>query len=188
MKTTYFISVADVKNYTSVNFNVEDKVISMAIWDAQETYIQMGLGTKLYNKIKTMVEATAVTGNYKILLDTYIYPALIRWSLVEVLPFATLRVENKSTVQTGLDGTVNLDLEQLKYFINLNKDKAEFYNQRMIDYLIANMNIFPEYTQVNTFDEMPASQNAYFSGMQLDIPMDPSIWLRDNRPNRERWM
>lgn len=194
MKKTYFISAQDLKDYTPTNDNVDDKRLLMSIYDCQETFIQQTLGTKLYNKLKEMVEEKKLNGtplpeNYRILLDEYIVPTLIRYSLAEIIPFISFKIENKGLSTMNGDNSVPVAIEELKYFIKINKDKAEFYNQRLINYLITNMTLFTEYSQITNFDEMIPNQKAYKCELYLeDTYIDPSIWFTGNKDERQRFL
>ena len=190
MNKIYFISVDDLKDYTPINSNVDDKRLIMGIYDAQEIYIQGTLGGKLYNKLKTIVDDGTISTltNYKILLDEYIIPTLIRWSMVEILPHTSIKIENKGVQQQTSDNSNPVELGTLKYYIALNKDKAEFYQKRMIDYLLQNSSLYPEYLSTNRFDEMIPDKNAYFSGIELDGQnINDEDLIRDHSPYRKRF-
>jgi len=56
--------------------------------------------------------------------------------------------------------------------INGARNNAQFYTERMIDYLCNNTSLFPEYNQANG-DEMVAEKKAYFqSGMEISQGRD----------------
>ena len=181
MTITYFISPADVKGYTPANSNIDDKRLVMSIRDAQEINIQQILGGNLYSKLKTLIQTQDIlltpNAHYKTLLDEYIIPALIRFTLTEAVPFLVFKMENKSTSLQNSDNSNPVDLESLKYFIELNKNRSEYYGKRLTDYLIANFNLFPEYTTVTSIDQILPSSSPYFSGMQLDRGYDCDRFL-----------
>lgn len=184
MILTYFIGVSDLKDNTPINLNVDDKKLVMSIKDAQEIQIQQILGTNLYTKLKTLVKDNTITSgtntSYKLLLDEYIIPTLIKFALVECLPFTNFKIENKNLGNQSSDNSTPVELDELKYFISLNKDKAEYYAQRLTDYLIANSATYPEYTTSTTCDQILPNNSSYFCGIQLDDDYNCDRFLGKN--------
>lgn len=177
MAKVYFISETYFKNNTPVNMNVEPQLINIAIMDAQVLHIQIALGSKLYKKLEDLISdnsiAKAVNAKYKSLLDDLVRPAVVQWSLVESLAYIRYKIMNKTVGGQSSDNTTPIDLEELKYLAAQLKNKAEFYTQRIVDYLCANSSDYPEYTNGNAVDDILPETNAYFSGMQLDDVIDP---------------
>ena len=79
----YFMSVDYLRDETVINGNVDAEVLEPFILVAQNVHIESITGTNLYNKIIADLEAVSITGAYKTLLDDYIHPALLQWSLYE---------------------------------------------------------------------------------------------------------
>ena len=180
MAKTYLISTTYFKENSVVNLNVEDQLINMSIIDAQEIHIQNTLGTKLYKKIISMVKDGSITNGsvYQTLLDDYIVDALVKWTLVETLPYIHSKIMNKSVSTQTSDNSTPLSIEDLKYHIEQHRNKAEYKTQRMADYLCANSTLYPEYTQATTIDDIVPQHNAYFSGVVMDEYEDERRYRR----------
>ncbi len=172
MAKVYFISETYFKNNTPVNMNVEPQLINIAIMDAQVLHIQTALGSKLYKKLEDLISSNtiglAANAKYKSLLDDLVRPAVVQWSLVESLAYIRYKIMNKTVGGQSSDNTTPIELEELKYLTAQLKNKAEFYTQRIVDYLCANSSDYPEYTSGNAIDDILPETNAYFGGMQLD--------------------
>lgn len=170
-KRIYFLTVQRLKEKTPVNFNVEPQLITMSIDDAQEINIQQAVGTVLYKKLETLIENGNITeaGNskYKTLLDDLIEPALIRWVLVEVIQFIHLKIQNKTIAKENSDNSVPADMKELYSLRGSIKNKAEFYTERLINFLVANSSDYPEYSANSDCDEMKPSKSQYSSGIVL---------------------
>jgi len=167
----YFISTTELKTKTPINQNVDDQNLVMSIAYAQDIYIQPILGTNLYETLKTLVTSGITQSqyyDYKTLLDEHIRPTLIQWSLVECLIFLRFKLMNKSVVGQNSDNSIPSTLEEFTFLLNEIKNRAEFFSQRLIAYLLANNVKFPEYRQNNTIDDMKPEGNAYYCGIQLD--------------------
>ena len=171
MKQIYFISVDKLKQRTPVNFNVEPQLLTMSIWDAQEINIQQATGTVLYEKLKTLVESGDISlpenADYKLLLDTFIENALIQWSLCESLNFVWMKIENKSVTTQSSDSSQPVDVAQFRILQGSIKNKAEFFTQRLTNYLKSNSNLYPEYLENSECDEIKPQKTPYFSGIVL---------------------
>ena len=107
------------------------------------------------------IEVTAdnITTNYRILLNTYVKPCLIHWAMVEYLPFAAYTIANKGIFKHNSENAMNIDKAELDLLIDKERQIAQHYTQRMIDYLCFNNNLFPEYNQNNNGDIYPDTNN-----------------------------
>ena len=169
-----FISEETIKNSTTINGNVDVEMLLPYIKVAQDIHVQQVLGTDLYNKLQVDIEGTggaSLTGNYKILVDTYIQPLLIHYSLYECLPFLSYKIMNKDIVRKISETSSSASLEDIKYIRNIVLNTAQFYTQRLIDYICNNSANFPEYN-TNSNGDMSPSKEGYFNGMNL-TPYNP---------------
>ena len=75
-----------IKERTSIHGNIDAKLIYPDIKVAQDMYILPVLGTALYNKLQTAVNANDWTNltNYKNLLDIYVLDTLMYYVLAEL--------------------------------------------------------------------------------------------------------
>lgn len=167
MANVLLISTAKLKKMTPIQDNLDDDIIKPYIYKSQDTHIQMSLGTDLYNKIKGDVQTGSISGNYKTLLDEYIQPMLIEWSLYEALPYISMKLTNKSIVRGNSDYSVEGDLNDLKYLRNSVRDLAEFYSQRTTNYIREYSNLFPEYQRNSGLDKIVPNSTSYFNGVYL---------------------
>ena len=163
--TTLFISVQYLRDNSIINENVDSKVLLPVIRMAQTKYIQQVIGTTLYNKLLADIDATSVTGNYKILIDEYIIPVLVQYSVYESIPYLNYKLRNKSVSKQGSDNSIPADLNELSYLRDNVLQTAQFYAERMSMYICNNTNLFPEFNQSN-LDIAPDSQN-YFGGYHI---------------------
>jgi len=166
MGTVLLVNTDKVKRATPIQNNVEDSILIPYITKSQDTHIQELLGTDLYNKIISEIAAATITGDYKVLLDTYIIPCLIEWSFYEVLPFINFKITNKSIVKGTSDYSAESDLEDLKYIRNASRDMAEFYSNRLTGYLKQYTSLFPEYLTNSGLDKLqPVKRQNFFGGI-----------------------
>ena len=95
------------------------------------------------------------------------------------MPYLRLRFVNNAVVVMGAtDQSSSATYDDLKPVMDTATDAAEFYRQRMIDYLRNNSTLFPEYTS-NTGADLNPTTNNYFAGINLDptTPRSNRLWI-----------
>ena len=168
MNKTYIITESWFKDNTPVNLNVEPKLLNMGILDAQILHLQNLLGSKLYNKIITLIQSGSISTPYKELLDNYILDVVKYYTLVEILPYISYKIMNKSVTQQNSDNSTPITTEDLKFYQETFRNKAQFYGQRLADHLLNNSSLYPEYLSGLSIEDIKPETNSYFSGMVLD--------------------
>jgi len=165
---TLYISSTRLKKDSALGGSVSDDLIMPYILLAQDMHILPILGTDLDTKLKALIQAGTLTGDYKILVETYLQPALVQFSFTQLMPYLRLRFVNNAVVVMGAtDQSSSATYDDLKPVMDTATDAAEFYRQRMIDYLRNNTSSFPEYSSNSGADLDPTTNN-YFAGIQLD--------------------
>jgi hypothetical protein len=171
MSRVLFISTATLKKNTPIQQNVDDDLLNPYIWKSQETHIQMILGTNLYQKMISLIQTNTIglpqNANYKTLLDDYIVSCLIEWSFYEALPFISLKLTNKSIVRGNAEFATEGDLNDLKYLRSSVQDLAQFFSQRVSNYLKQYNYNFPEYFTNSGLDKIVPNSTSYFNGVYI---------------------
>jgi hypothetical protein len=171
MANVLFISDSYLKQNSFVGENVQANVLTSAITTAQTIKIQSILGKALYTKLCDDISnaggsLTGVTGNYAILLEEFVIPALTNWALHEAIVPLTLKFTNKGISRAQDQYTEGIDLETLKYIRNDVRNEAEWYTQRLTTYLCNNSQLFPEYSDYTANDLYPSVKaGSYESGI-----------------------
>tara|TARA_R100001163_G_C5059078_1_gene195732 strand:+ start:1620 stop:2192 length:573 start_codon:yes stop_codon:yes gene_type:complete len=165
---TLFISTERLKKDSSLGGSVDDNLLLPYILMAQDRYILPILGTDLNDKLISDIQGSSLSGAYLTLLQTYIQPSLVQYSFATVLPFLRLRMVNNSVVTMNSEQGSSVSHSDLKPLINASIDQAEFYRERLIDYIRNNTSSFPEYSSNTGADLQPTSQN-YYAGLNLDV-------------------
>jgi hypothetical protein len=162
---TLLMSDEMIKERSGVHGNLDAKLIYPDIKIAQDMYIMPILGTALYNKLLTAINANDWTGldNYKSLLDVYIVDALMNYTLAE-MPLSSFQFWNKGLLRKiGLDTEVP-SMSDMIDIANRYRTRGEFYANRLRLYLIQNAYLsFPEYLQPGTGIDTVNPANKGFS-------------------------
>lgn len=151
-----FISEDYVKRKTTVDENVDVKLINPTIEDCQNIYLHPCLGTQLFDGLKDRITNSTTTAADDTLISDYIAPMLVKWVQFELTTLLTFRYRNKNVSKQGSENSQVIDNTEYKYLLDNFRHKAEWYEQRLIDYLEAESDVFTEYYQtVNTNDLTP---------------------------------
>lgn len=165
-----FISESYLKDTTFIGENVQSNVLTSAIRKAQTIKIQSILGKALYDKLVDDIYnaggISGLTGNYAILFEEYVVPALTNWALAECIVPLTLKFTNKGITRAQDQYSEVVDLEWVKYIKNDIRNEAEWYTQRLTTYLCNNTSLFPEYSDYTAQDLYPSVKaGGYESGI-----------------------
>lgn len=161
-----FISEDKLKKSTTINGNVDVELLRPYMKVAQDKHIWTKLGSKLYEKLQSDITGGTLTGNYETLVNDYIQDALVHFSLYEALPFLGFKIMNKDIVRKSSENSEAASIEDINFLRNLVLHTAEWYVERLIDYLCENNTLFPEYN-TNTGADLRPSKNNYNNGMNL---------------------
>ena len=169
MARVFLISTATMKKNSVVNNNVDDMYLLPSIEIAQDAGLQPLIGTKLYNKLMDLVEDSSITGatEYKYLLDEYIAPYLINKATADIIIPLSYKMRNQGVVQQTSEYTYSPSLKDTQYVIQNYENKANFYGNRLSDYLKANRSKFPEYCSIDSCADIPSDSGAYKTGIYL---------------------
>ena len=163
MAQVLFIKVQDLKKNTILDGNVDVDKLLPYIKLAQEIHIQNFLGTKLYEALENKITGDTLTGDYLTLVNNYIQPALIHFAMMDYLPFAAYQVKNAGVFKHISENAESVTKNEVDYLVNKEREFAEYYIRRMIDYLSFNNNNFPEYNQNSNDDVYPDKDNLFNS-------------------------
>ena len=156
MAEALLISRKDVVKFTSMNGNIDTDHFIQYVKIAQDKHIENYLGSDLINKIKADIVASSLSGDYLSLVNNEIKPALLHWTMVEYLPFSNYTIANKGVFKHTSENADSVSKEEIDYLIEKERNTAQYYTNRLIEYLTFNApSKFPEYYSNNNEDVYP---------------------------------
>ena len=161
MATALIVSRDEIVKFTALNGNIDTDNFIQWIKLAQDIHIQNYLGTDLFNKINNDIVANTLSGNYLMLVNVYIKPMLIHWSMVEYLPFAAYTIANKGVYKHGSENSSNVDKSEIDFLVEKERSIAQNYTRRFIDYMSFNNNLYPEYNTNSNADIFPSKESDF---------------------------
>ena len=162
MATALFIKRADLVKNTALSGNVDTDKFIQFIKLAQEIHVQNYLGTDLYDKISSDIIGSTLSGDYLALVNDYIQPMLIHFAMAEYLPFAAYTISNGGIYKHISENSTQPLKEEIDSLIAKERDYAEYYTNRFIEYMSYNASSkFPEYYSNNNEDIYPDKDSLY---------------------------
>lgn len=178
------ISENYVKERSSVMSNVENTFIRNNILLAQDIHIQDILGSSLYDDIIEQFQdykvdydagvtgitySEYVSSDYIYLIDNYIQPCLLFYTLYESIFDLYAKFTNKGIVTQNSDYSEKIEFSYVEKkkadFLN----KAEYYAKRITNYLADNLTTYPKYSEgvSEQSDILPNTQQYLSNGWYL---------------------
>tara|TARA_R100001163_G_C5059302_1_gene195983 strand:+ start:1330 stop:1905 length:576 start_codon:yes stop_codon:yes gene_type:complete len=180
MSYVLFISEQKLKESTAINLNVDTNILLPYVRQAQKLYVETKLGTQLNQKLKDLITAGTIdnvaNAAYKTLLDDYIGDMLPNWAFYHAIPFLRFKIENGNIYSKTSETGNSLTTEESQHLREEVRNTAEYYTERMIEYICNNSGSFPEYSTNSGADVSP-DKNAYYAGMNLERPMQQGTKL-----------
>ena len=138
----YFITEAYLKTNTPITANVDVTDVTPYIATQAALRIQPILGTTFYNYLLTQYNAQALLPDEVDLVE-FIQP-VIAWRSAEDAVFGlTYQLKNKGLQTQNGDYSASVSRSEVAFGMEHYAQKASFFEQRLIRWLLANRNLFP---------------------------------------------
>ena len=153
---------------TALNGNIDEDKILPHIKTSQDIHLQPVIGTKLLDKCKQIIADGTLdeptNSDYKILIEVWITPALVFWTMWDFMPFHQYTIANGGIYQHQSENSATPDDSSVTMLIQKFKDKAEFYGGRLTEYLCDNSTLYPELLSGTTGADLSAGGSDLFHG------------------------
>ena len=161
------ISEQKLKNFTDIDQNVTTAVLLPFISVVQQTKVEYILGGKYYKQLLEGVINSNLSTTDTEFLEYFVQPLLIWAAYSECLPSIFMRIKNNGIV-TGAENTVTI--KEMEYMQTRADDRSQFFEQRMIEQIIWNSNLYPSVFNYSTQNGMqPHLGKQYFSQVELGL-------------------
>ena len=163
MTTTFLISEAKVRSFTSLNNSVDTDLIKNCIRTAQDYRLQSVIGTVLYEKLLSDVDNNTLTGTYKTLVDDYIQDFLLYAVYYETLEEIYLRPRNNGLLRpNGGENSDPVDKNLYDMKRQSVENKMTYYAERLTNYIIEKQDELPELNESQfLYEQQPDYTNKY---------------------------
>jgi hypothetical protein len=164
MAITLLVSEQYMRDNLPISRNLDTKDITPNIQASQELYLQDILGQNFYQYIMNTFSAQTLNANEVILVQDYIKPAVAYRALEMALPFLQYNIKNKGAMRQTTEFGDSADFTQMRFLLNEVSNRAQFYEKRLVKYLSANDNLFPQFITNNDDIIKPNPRNGWDNG------------------------
>jgi hypothetical protein len=167
-----FISEQTLKDRSLLQDNIDPKLIKPTIKHCQDMYLEPILGTGLYKELQTQITSSTITDLNRNLLDYYITDCLCWYVASEMVISLGFKFTNKNLLKKTSENSDVPSLSDLFDIESRFKSKAEWYAQRITNYLIENITLFPLYNNAGSgVDIIQPNGSSFSTGLYLgDMP------------------
>lgn len=163
-----FISEQTLKDRSLLQDNVDPKLIKPTIKQAQDMFIEPILGTGLYLELQDQINADDVTTLNATLLNNYITDCLCWYVASEMVMSLGFKLTNKNVLKKTSENSDVPSISELFDVMEYYKNKAEWYAQRITNYLCENNTDYPLYDNPgNGVDTIHPNTTSYSNGFYL---------------------
>jgi hypothetical protein len=168
MANVLFISENFVKDNTLLHENIDFKFIRPVIMLSQDIHLQPKLGTTMFNELKTQIIGGSLTTANTTLVNDYIQPMLLYWVQAEAPAAISYKFLNKGLMQQSSENSSTSSLDEINFISQKYKDKAEWYTERLVNFLLENDADYPAYRNPESgLDIIQPDTRTYSTGMFL---------------------
>jgi len=165
MAEILFISPQELSNTTILSGNVDIDKYTFCIANVQVTTVEPLLGSELYEKIITDLEAGTLTDLYLELFEKYIKPITKHYSVGQYIEIASYILDNGGLYKHTGENIEVVDKQEAQFLSNKYNAMAQMYVQRFEKWICKN--VIPEYKTIQ--DDVNALKDVKLTaGWKLD--------------------
>lgn len=166
MAQIFFISVQYVKDNSVVDENVDEKYIKIAIQKAQKNQLLYIIGSGLYNEISTQIQNNTLTTLNTTLLNDYIVPCLLSYTLVEVSPYLLYKLSNRNIGVKNAEQVTAIEFNRLDDLMKRFENDAELEADKLKKYLLTYESSYPLWSNPgSTIDTIYPRRESFYCGI-----------------------
>lgn len=165
MAEILFTSPQELSNTTILSGNVDIDKYTFCIANVQVTTIEPLLGSELYEKIITDLDAGTLEGLYLELFEKYIKPITKHYSVGQYIEIASYILDNGGLYKHTGENIEVVDKQEAQFLSNKYNAMAQMYVQRFEKWICKNT--IPEYKTIQ--DDVNAMKDVKLTaGWKLD--------------------
>lgn len=163
----YFLTEQRIKDFSTVLGNVDIKLIAPLIPTSADLFIKPRTGSYFFNHLLTKYNSQTLNTDEEELVSL-IQESLLWRAVSEVVLTSSAQITNKGPqTQNGLN-SASADITRIGMLTKHYGAKAEFYDQRIINFIWTNKDKFPEFTNKLNMDcqaDLYPSKSTPYNGM-----------------------
>jgi hypothetical protein len=161
------VSETKIKNFTDIDQNVTSAVILPFLSYVQQAKLEYIIGGKYYKQLLEGVINSNLNQTDTEFIEYFAAPLVLWAGYSECLSSIFMRIKNNGIV-TGAENTVTI--KEMEYMQTRADNRSQFFEQRMIEQIIWNSNLYPAVFNYSTKNGLqPHLGKNYFSGLELSL-------------------
>lgn len=144
-QTIYFVTENYIKVNTPITANVNITEVLPLVKAASDMWTQHTLGTYFYEYLLAKYNAQALSANEEILV-ALMQPSIAWRACADAVIELSYQLKNKGIQTQSGDFSANGEAKMVQFMNRHYSQKAEFYEQKMWDYLVKNKALYTEFT------------------------------------------
>ena len=162
------INEEQLRLYTPISGTFDWAYITPHIITAQDKDIQPLIGQPLFQRLLTGIFDDDLTDNEKLLLNDYVAKTLANWAMYHAYPFLPSKLVQSTLAKIETDDSTPVELEEAQLLSQRLKATANFYSERLRDWLDTNGELFSEYETTTDGELEPSDDKTYNFGFNLE--------------------
>ena len=147
----YFVTENYLKNNTPITKNVDVNDVMPYVATQSDMRIQSILGTFFYEDILAKYNAQTLSGDEEDLVEK-IQPVVAWFSAMDAVFGLTYQLKNKGVQTQFGDYSNSVSQSEVAFNMEHYEQKAHFYEKRLINWLLDNKALFPNFTSESNKD------------------------------------
>lgn len=143
-QTIFFVTENYIKANTPITANVDIKEVLPLIKGASDMWTQHTLGTYFYQYLLAKYNAQTLNANEEILV-ALMQPSISWRACADAVIELSYQLKNKGIQTQSGDNSNNGEAKMVQFMNRHYAQKAEFYEQKMWEYLVKNKTLYPEF-------------------------------------------
>jgi|GEM_PF-6266591 len=139
------ITLEYFENNTVIDTDFSLEKAEIHLIEAHEIQLWELLDEKLYNRVQLILDDLPNADQIEKDLITCLQPFMVKSTEVNLVPFLNFPITAKGTTERRGDFTSPAPQPEKSRILNVVRGREEFYAQKCRDFLIKNINEFPEY-------------------------------------------
>lgn len=142
-KESLFIGETVYKALSPLSGTLDYDYVRPHVICAQDMRIQPILGSKLFWSLQEKIEDNSLSEDEQLLIDDYITKCMVWWVTYDSALYLLVKLSNSGITQKSTAEEVGISFSDARILKAESKGKAEFYTQRLIDFL--ELGNYPDY-------------------------------------------
>lgn len=142
---TYFVTPEWMKNNTTINQNVDVNDVVPLIKTSAQFKVKGYIGSYFFKDLLIKFNNQTLNGPEEILVEEYIKPAIAWRAASEAVVNLTYQIKNKGVQTQSGEYSTSPEYKAVMFLVHHNTDKADYYDQQLIDFLTKHKEEYPEF-------------------------------------------